>query len=222
MVVAAAFLPGWLGGLVNLAALLALGAVLRNDPWRAGGIAAVPLVVAMVLDRGLSPLRAVGVTLVAVPFVLVGSALVSRAGSMLVAADEEGTAEPGAGGRRGRFDTKARRGRFLVVLGIAVALANGACSAWGTRAADQKAAAREAEIRRALDPMTADQVMPRVLAVLDSSGEGLPGGPYRVIRAVGGGVEATAEVRAWTEERCVRARLSASGVVTTETSDGAC
>ena len=109
-----------------------------------------------------------------------------------------------------------------MILGLTAVLANGACSAWSSRAADRKAAAREAEIRRALDGMTVDQVMPRVLGALDGGGDELPGGPYRVIRPVDGGVEAAAEVRAWTEERCVRARLSASGVVTTETSEGAC
>ena len=219
-----------LSGLVNLVLILALGAVVRENPWRAGALASLPLMGVVLIRTGTTSALALAVAVVVGPVFLVISALLAKAGSMLVArgpdeAAPDGLAPVGPTGRRAMFDTKAQRGRFLVIVALVVMMVTGTVSAVSSRAADRKAEERVAEIRLALNGKTPEELVPGMIVGFigdDSVGPVLPGGPYEVIRPKNGAIDATSQVRAGFTQRCIRVHLAADGVVTTSTTEGSC
>ncbi|MDP9419613.1 MAG: hypothetical protein M3P53_05620 [Actinomycetota bacterium] len=212
---------------IDLAVLLALGALFRETPWRVGSLVALPVVAAAVLRAGAGSGGAFLVAMLVSPVLVLFYALVARAGAMLVerdTADDDRlhTEAAPAAHPRGRFETKAQRGRFLAILGILAVVGMASLSAWSSSSADRKAARREAEIRQALKGRTPAELTPQVLQAFGGNGEVLPGGPYETVEPGSQMIRATATVRSGIEERCIRVLLSAEGVLSTETSEGRC
>ncbi len=116
-----------------------------------------------------------------------------------------------AGGRWRPFETKAQRGRFLVILGALVLVGVPWLSNWSAQGADRAAAVRAEEIRTSLSGHTPEAL--RMAGI--SADQGLPGGPYRMA-SLDEVFTASAEVTSRGEVRCIRVRVEPDGAVSTE------
>lgn len=169
---------------LNIVAFLALGAVLPARPWRTAAIASVPGLVFGLVRAGLDSSGTFLMVFLASPLVVAFSAVLVKGGAMLVArAGDEPTADPtGVAGasprRRKAFETKAQRGRFLVVLVLVLVIAGTVVSRWGGREADSRAAARADQIQAALAGVTAQSLQVDSLTGAMGEGPGPPGGAY--------------------------------------------
>lgn len=125
-------------------------------------------------------------------------------------------------GRWRPFETKAQRGRFLVVVGAVAVIGTTWLSNWGAADADAAAARRAEEIRAALDGRTPESIRRDSLLRLYSGEGDYPGGPYRGAAFDGERFTATAEVRKRLQSRCIHVEVGPTGAVDTRVVDGRC
>lgn len=215
--------------LADAAAFIAFGAVFPKAPWRVGGVAAVPAVVAGFVHAVTTSVGTVVMVVVFGPIALLLAAALVRLGSLLVEGDAEAAGlnaspePPAVSGRRDIFDTKAKRARFLVIIAFVFFGASIALSASSSRSVEAKTEKRVAEIRKALEGHTPDQLTLEYLESVYGGGDNtLPGGPYRAILPSAQDIRATAEVRSGTETRCIHVHLRSDGSLTTETKNRSC
>lgn len=213
-------------GVLNLVTLLALGAIVPENPWRTGAIAATPGVFAAVLAAANRPMGTLALIVVLSPLVLVVAGLLVKGGALLVARSED--ASPG--GQHGAsakhrwrpFETKAQRGRFLVVIAVLVLVGSSWLSNWGASEANRAAARRVDEIRSALAGHTPESLRRDALMHGYGGDSGVPGGPYRVTSLGSEQFTATAEVSERLQYRCIHVEVNASGEVSTKITKGRC
>lgn len=215
-------LPASLSSIAGVVTLLALGAVVRHAPWRTGALAAAPAVVAGLVRAAGESLSSVAVIVVLAPLLVAICALVVKGGGYLVdrrsdaagPTDEDGS----SGGRRWRpFETKAQRGRFLVIVAVLVVVGGGLLSTCSGDQADRVASRRAEEIRVALEGRS-----PASLQTGLAMNPELPGGPYRVAAVIGDSFEATVEIRRGLQFRCIRVHLGVDGRVSTDINHKRC
>ena len=206
-------------GLLGLLVLLALGAVLPEHPWRTGAIAAGPMMVAAVAAVAGDSLGASALFLVASPILVAIFAAAVKGGAMLAAP----ASEPRAGDGRWRpFETQAQRGRFLVIVAVVLVIGTSYCRNLGNGEADRAAARRVEEIRGALEGHTAESLR-RASIGSGLSGRGVvPGGPYRSTRPGTDRFTATAEIRRFSQFRCIYVEVDAGGALATKVVKGDC
>lgn len=214
---------------IDLVTLLVLGAVLPQQPWRTGAIAALPTIVGAVLRAaGESPavfaLAVLGSPLAVALFGLVvkGGALFLRPASTKEAGELEEDAEEGGGRRWRPFETKAQRGRFLIVVAVLFLVGSRALSNWGAEEADRMAALRASEIQDALSGRTPQSVHVEAMTGAFEDRSGLPGGPYQQASFGTNSFRATAEVRLRLQYRCIYVQLDGDGQVDTEIKKSQC
>lgn len=213
-------------GLLSLVTLLALGAMVPENPWRTGAIAGSPGVFAAVLEAANRSMGALALIVVLSPVVLVVAGLLVKGGSLLVGRSED--ASPGE--QRGApvehrwrpFETKAQRGRFLVVVAVLVLVGSSWLSNWGAAEADRAAARRVDQIRSALAGHTPESLRRAGLSYAYGGGGGVPGGPYSTTSLGSERFTATAEVGKRLQYRCIHVDVSASGEVSTKITKGHC
>ena len=215
--------------LVDAAAFLALGARFPEAPRRLGVLAAMPLVVAAFVRAVSDSVGTVVIVSLLSPVGVLLAVFLVRLGARLVENEAETTrlgraAEPPtASGRRGIFDTKAKRARFMVIIAFVVFGASFALTESSSRSVESKTEKRVAEIRKALEGRTPDQLTLEFLEnVYGRRGDTLPGGPYRMIMPSAEDIRATAEVRSGTETRCIHVHLRSDGSLTTVTKKSSC
>lgn len=208
---------------------LTLGALLPSHPWRSGVLFAAPALCVMVARAGAASAGLVAFVVVTSPVVVLIAGLLVKGGAVLFprgghGADRDGpTVERRGGPRRGLFETKAQRGRFLVVLALVLVAAAAGIDNWGAAEADRMAARRAEEISDALAGASPADLRPRLLgAAYGGLGERPPGGPYTWLRPGTDELRAAAEVRHRLQVRCIEVRLDAAGRVSTEISGGRC
>ena len=207
------------GAVLGLMALLALGAVLPEHPWRTGAIAAAPIVVVAVVAAAGDSLGAAALLLVASPVLAAVCAATVKGGAMLAAP----STEPKAGDRRWRpFETQAQRGRFLVIVAVVLVTGTSYCRNLGAGDADRAAAQRVEEIRAALEGQDAESLRRASLGSGLTGRGDVPGGPYRSMLPGTDRFTATAEVRKLAQSRCIRVEVDSAGVVTTKIEKGGC
>ena len=215
--------PDGVAGVLSLISLFALGALVPDRPWRTGAIAASPTVaVAVLVAAAAGSVGSVVVFVVCSPLLVAFAALLVRGGALLGARD----AVPCDQGRSEQawrpFETKAQRGRFLVIVATIVMVGSVWMSNWGSAEVDRAAARRVEHIRSSLAGRTPESV--RVQGVMGAAaGESqLPGGPYRGAGLGKDRFTATAEVSKGLQSRCIHVVLDAEGEVSTRVSHGRC
>lgn len=209
----------------NVMVFLGLGAVLPAHPWRSAALASAPGFLVGLVRAGSDSLGSLLVVVVVTPLIVALAALMVRAGALLVArpdAPPTGEPPPGPGRRRRRFETKEQRGRFLVVLVLLLVVASRAFDAWGAAEADRRAAAREQEMRTALEDRTLQSLRTDYVRSISGADPGLPGGPYDQATLGPEGFTASDEVTVRLQARCVRVEVTADGRVSTEVEDRGC
>ncbi len=204
---------------------LGLGAVLPARPWRSAALASAPGFLVGLVRAGSDSLGSLLVVVVVTPLIVALGALMVRAGTLLAArpdAPPTGEPRPDPARRRRRFETKEQRGRFLVVLVLVLVVASRAFHAWGAAEADRRAAAREQEIRTALEGRTLQSLRIDHVRSTSGAGPGLPGGPYDGATLGPEGFAASDEVMVRLQSRCIRVEVTADGRVSTEVEDRGC
>ena len=136
---------------VTVAVLLGLGALLPRRPWRTAVIAALPGLAAGLVVGLRHSVGWAALALVLFPVGVAVTALLVKGGSLLVLRPEPGSAPVAAGYRPKRFETKAQRGRLLVIVAAVVVVGGVFLRSWGTAEVDRMADRRVAAIRAALD-----------------------------------------------------------------------
>jgi hypothetical protein len=206
------------GALLGLMVMLTLGAVLRGHPWRTGAIVAAPIVMAAVARAAGDSLGASALFVVAAPILVAILAAAVKGGAMLAAPASEPKA---ADGRWRPFETQAQRGRFLVIVAVLLVIGTSYCRNLGAGEADRAAARRVEEIRGALAGQTAASLhQARRLGF--TGRDTVPGGPYRTTRAGSDRFAATAEVRRYSQFRCIHVEVDAAGAITTRVTKDRC
>ncbi len=205
---------------ISIAVLLGLGALLPRRLWRTAVIVALPgLAAGLVVGAGRS-LGWVAVVLVSVPLVIAFTALVVKGGSLLVVRPEPGSPPVPAGHRPKRFETKAQRGRFLVIIAAFVVIGGVFLRSWGAAEVDRRADRRVAEIRAALDGRDVNTIRLDPLGFND--GADIPGGPYDLAFRGPDGFEARVELHNRLQHRCIRVLLMDGGRLVTDVDHGRC
>ncbi len=214
---------------VDVVTLLALGAVLPQQPWRTGAIAAFPTIVGAVLRAaGESPalfaLAVIGSPIVVAIFTLLvkGGAVFLRPAGTNEAGDPGMRTQEGERRRWRPFETKAQRGRFLIVVAVLLLIGSRALSNWGGEEADRLAALRASEIHAALSGRTPESVRVEGMTGAFEDRPGLPGGPYRHATLGMETFRATAEVRYRLQSRCIHVQLDGDGRVDTQIEKSEC
>lgn len=208
-------------GLAHLGVLLALGAFLPGPPLRAGALASLPLVVAGLATAARGSAARLAFAVVFSPFALLAGGLVATAGVLVGDYVREEVAARGSPGRPAarpaRFETKVQRGRFLLGVFVLLGVGGWLVGSWGAGAADDQAGRREKSMGQALRGVTPSDYAPATAGL-----GGLPGGPYRSVRAGPDGLHVSDQVRVWLQSRCVRADVTPEGRVSTSVSHTAC
>ena len=214
---------------VDVVTLLALGAVLPQQPWRTGAIAASPTIVGAVLRAaGESPalfaLAVIGSPIVVAIFALLvkGGAVFLRPAGANETGDPEKRAQEGGRRRWRPFETKTQRGRFLIVVAVLLLIGSRALSNWGAEEADRLAALRASEIHAALSGRTPESVRVEGMTGAFEDRPGLPGGPYRHATLGTETFRASAEVRYRLQSRCIHVQLDGDGQVDTQIEKSEC
>ena len=224
--VSAVGLDSGVSTLLEVAIFLGLGTVLPTRVWRTAAIATAPGLVVGLARAGSESLGLFLVVLVASPLLIALSALLVKGGALLVAraGDSPAPAAPGRGEppRRKLFETKEQRGRFLVVLAIVLVVGARALSGWGGAEADRRAAARAEQIRTALAGHTTESLQIEGLTSAGADSPGLPGAPYHRATLGSDRFEATVELQAWLEYRCIKVEVTSDGQVSTAVDKGEC
>lgn len=201
-------------GIVHLGILLGLKAILRGPPWRAGALAAVPVVIGGLLRAGGGSGGRLLLLVLVSPLTIVISALVARAGSMLVerepAAGDPADVAESSPTRRGMLDTKAQRGRFLVILGVLALAVTTGCRHGGRRQLTARLPSESprsdkhlAGARHASSCPT--RSAPCSAATARSSPEGRTD---QTVKKSDKAIDATVEVRSGLQSRCIRVHLT--------------
>ena len=215
--------PDGAAGVLSLITLFGLGALVPDRPWRTGAIAASPTVAAAVLVAAVEGSTGSAVLfVVGSPLLFAFAGLLVKGGALLVARDAV-SGDPGHVEHRWRpFETKAQRGRFLVIVATIVMVGSVWISNWGSAQVDRAAAVRIEQIRSSLAGRTPESI--RIQGVIGAAAGGpeLPGGPYRGAGLGKDRFTATAEVSKGLQSRCIHVVLDAAGQVSTRLTNGRC
>ncbi len=208
-------LPRPVASTVGLVTLLGLGAVIPERPWRTAALTASPSLVASLVHATGESAASVGLVVLLSPLLVAFATLVIMGGRLLVGHQPDAAPPVESAddfGRRWKpFETKAQRGRFLVIVAILVVVGSGFLSRCGSAEADRDASRRAEEIRTALNGRSPQSLQSSLGIDLV-----LPGGPYRFATVVGDSFEATAEVNSGFQYRCILVRVGPDGRVSTE------
>ncbi|HET7722709.1 MAG TPA: hypothetical protein VFK43_22270, partial [Acidimicrobiales bacterium] len=96
------------------------------------------------------------------------------------------------------------------------------CRNLGAGEADRAAARRVQEIRAALEGQTPESLRRASIGFGVGGVGAVPGGPYRTARPGTDQFTATAEVRKYSQFRCIHVEVDAAGTVTTRIVKGGC
>ncbi len=209
-----------LGVAVTVAVLLGLGAVLPRRPWRTAVIAALPGLAAGLVVGVRHSVGSVALALVLFPVGVAVTALLVKGGSLLVLRPEPGSASVAAGRRPKRFETKAQRGRFLVIVAAVAVGGSVFLRSWGSAEADRMADRRVAAIRAALDGVDVNTLRLDPLGFND--GADIPGGPYDLAFLGPDGFEASEQLHSRLQYRCIHVLLTDGGLLSIDVDPGRC
>ena len=211
-------IPDALSTLAYVVTLLGLGALLPDKPWRSAAIASLPGACLLLARSPGRPLATVLLTIVLFAASVGFSGLLVKAGALLAQrsrrdhASHPGDTPPGPWKP---FQTKAQRGRFLVVLLVIVLIGGQRLSVWGRDEVDREADRRAAQMRTALNGRSPKSLQ---IDIFKAGNEGTtpPGGPYLSASPGNERFEATVEVNRRLQYRCIQVHVTADGQVSTD------
>lgn len=204
--------------LAYVVTLLGLGAVLPAKPWRSAAIGSLPGA-CLLLAR--SPGKPIAIALLTIVLFAVSvgiNGLLVKGGALLAQRsrrDHAAHRDDTPPGPWKPFQTKAQRGRFLVVLLAIVLIGGQRLSVWGSDEVDREADRRAAQIRTALNGRSPKSLQ---IDILGSANAGTtpPGGPYLSASPGNESFDATVELNRRLQYRCVQVHVSADGQVSTD------
>lgn len=204
--------------LALVATLLGLGAVLPEKPWRSAAIASLPGACLLLLRSPGKPIAIVLLTVVLFAGSVGLRGLLVKGGHLLVQRSHRDHAshrddtppEPWK-----PFQTRAQRGRFLVVLLAIVLIGGQRLSVWGKDEADREADRRAAQIRTALNGRSPKSLQ---IDIFKGANDGTtpPGGPYLSASPGNDRFDATVEVNRRLQYRCIQVHVTADGQASTD------
>lgn len=203
---------------IDLVILLALGAALPDKPWRTAAISGVPGLVVLLARLHDRSAATIALTLALLPLAFLFTGILVKAGAALAERPARRVTE---GRRRKPFETRAQRGRFLLVLLVVVLLGGRWLHDWGREEVDRDAARRADEVRRALTNRTPLSLQVAVLGGPDSL-QSIPGGPYRSASPGATRFDATIELHRRLQYRCIHVHVDQEGRVATTIDDDSC
>ena len=201
-----------------VATSVGLGFLLPEKPWRSAAIASLPGACVLLLR---SPPGSIGMLLLGIVLFAGGVALTGllvKGGALLAQRSRRDHGTPRAPTPRSPwkpFETKAQRGRFLLVLLAVVLIGGQRLSVWGKAEVDREAARRAEQIRTALDGRSPLSLQVDIVRSVHGGSEP-PGGPYLSASPGRDSFNATVEVNRRLQSRCIQVHLNADGQASTE------